>query len=203
MEQPGFWNVVENRRSVRQFSDRIVERRLLEKVIETGTLAPNAHNRQSWRFLILTQKEIMLQLAEEMGIDFRSALINNGASAEEAQERVEKRRQRLTSAPAVVILCVDTADLDQYSSQHRSEGEYLMAVQSAALAGGHMLLAGQALGLAGVWMCAPLFAPDRVQAVLDLPETWLAQGLLLIGYPEQEPRARQRKPMEEVCRWYE
>ena len=203
MEQSGFWNVVENRRSIRQFSDRPVEKPLLEKVVETGTLAPNAHNRQSWRFLILTQKEIMLQLAEEMGIDFRSALMNSGVSGEEVEERVEKRRVRLTSAPVVVVLCVDTADLDQYSSQHRSDGEYLMAVQSAALAGGHMLLAAQALGLAGVWMCAPLFAPQRVQAVLNLPETWLAQGLLLIGYPEQEPRARQRKPLEEICRWYE
>jgi len=202
VEQPGFWNVVENRRSVRQFSDRAVERHLLEKVIETGTLAPNAHNRQSWRFLILTQKEVMLKLAEEMGVDYHSALINSGMSTEEVQERVEKRRVRLTSAPAVVVLCVDTADLDQFSSQHRSDGEYLMAVQSAALAGGHMLLAGQALGLAGVWMCAPLFAPKRVQAVFDLPETWLAQGLLLIGYPEQEPKVRQRKRMEEVSRWY-
>ena len=202
MEQPGFWNVVENRRSVRQFSGRAVERHLLEKVIETGTLAPNAHNRQSWRFLIITHRQVMLKLADEMGVDYHSALINSGLSAEEVQERVEKRRLRLTSAPAVVVLCVDTADLDQYSSKHRSDGEYLMAVQSAALAGGHMLLAAQALSLAGVWMCAPLFAPQRVQAVLDLPETWLAQGLLLIGYPEQEPRVRQRKRMEEISRWY-
>jgi len=203
VEQPGFWSVVENRRSVRQFSERAIERHLLEKVIETGSLAPNAHNRQSWRFLILTKKDLMLKLADEMGVDFRSALINGGASPEEAQGRLEKRRERLTAAPAVVILCVDTAVLDQYSSQHRSDGEYLMAVQSAALAGGHMLLAAQALGFAGVWMCAPLFAPERVKAVLNLPETWLAQGMLLIGYPAQEPRVGQRKRMEEVSRWYE
>jgi len=188
---------------VRQFLPRKVERRLLEKVIETGTLAPNAHNRQSWRFLVLTQKEIMLRLAEEMGVDFRAALMDSGASPEEVLARVEKRREQLTSAPVVLILCVDTEDLDRYSSQHRSDGEYLMAVQSAALAGGHMLLAAQAMGLAGVWMCAPLFAPGRVQAVLQLPDTWLAQGLLLIGYPDQEPRPRTRKSMDAVSRWYE
>jgi nitroreductase len=98
-------------------------------------------------------------------------------------------------------LCVDTADLDHYTDDSRNDGEYLMAVQSTAMAGGHMLLASQALGLAGVWMCAPLFAPDRVRSALELPDTWLAQGLLLIGFPAEEPDIRQRKPLKDVTRW--
>jgi nitroreductase len=40
---------------------------------------------------------------------------------------------------------------------------YLMAVQSVALAGGHLLVAAHALGLGGVWMCAPLFASSIVK----------------------------------------
>ncbi|HAY85131.1 MAG TPA: nitroreductase [Chloroflexi bacterium] len=200
-DEIGFWKVVDNRRSVRRFKDKPVDRSLLERVIQTGTRAPNAHNRQSWRFVVLTGKQDMECLAEEMGIDYRKALLESGFSPADAQERVEKRRQRLTGAPAVVVLCVDTADLNLYKSKDRSEGEYLMAVQSAALAGGHMLLAAQALGLAGVWMCAPLFTPKRVRSAFELPETWHAQGLLLLGYAAEAPEFRLRKPLSEVTRW--
>lgn len=200
-DKPEFWQVVENRRSVRQYTSQMVEESLIEKVLETGTLAPNAHNRQSWRFAVLTEKEDMRRMAEAMGEDYRKALADSGMSAPEVEERARKRVERLSDAPVVVVLCVDTADLDGYSDAHRDSGEYLMAVQSAALAGGHMLLGAQALGLAGVWLCAPLFAPEKAQTALNLPESWRSQGMLLLGYPAEDSVKRMRKPLEAVVRW--
>jgi len=200
-EDIGFWRVINNRSSVRRFGTKIVDRNVLEKVIETGTRAPNAHNRQSWRFVILTEKSVMTRLADQMSLDYEKALLESGISPAVVQDQVNKRKERLTGAPAVVVLCVDTADLDVYQNENRNEGEYLMAVQSAALAGGYMLLAAHALGLAGVWMCAPLFAQQKVREVLDLPDTWIAQGLLLLGYPAAMPEIRQRKELSEVTKW--
>lgn len=200
-EDIGFWRVINNRSSVRRFGTKIVDRNVLEKVIETGTRAPNAHNRQSWRFVILTEKSVMTRLADQMSLDYEKALLESGITPAAVQDQVNKRKERLTGAPAVVVLCVDTADLDVYQNENRNEGEYLMAVQSAALAGGYMLLAAHALGLAGVWMCAPLFAQQKVREVLDLPDTWIAQGLLLLGYPAEMPEIRQRKELSEVTKW--
>ncbi|MEJ2758456.1 MAG: nitroreductase family protein [Anaerolineales bacterium] len=196
-----FWQVVERRRSVRQYADQKVEKTLVEKILQTGTRAPNAHNRQSWRFAVLTDKGDMVRMAEAMGQDYQRALLDSGMPPEEVTERAQKRVERLTGAPVVIVLCVDTNDLDGYTDENRDNGEYLMAVQSAALAGGHMLLAAQALGLAGAWLCGPLFAPDKVQRSLTLPESWQAQGMLLIGYADESPDFRERKPLEEVVRW--
>ncbi len=200
-EDIGFWKVINNRSSVRRFGTKIVDRNLLEKVIETGTRAPNAHNRQSWRFVILTEKSVMTRLADQMSLDYEKALLESGISPAAVLGQVNKRKERLTGAPVVVVLCVDTADLDVYQNENRNEGEYLMAVQSAALAGGYILLAAHALGLAGVWMCAPLFAQQKVREVLDLPDTWIAQGLLLLGYQAEMPEIRQRKELSEVTKW--
>ena len=200
-EEIGFWKVINNRSSVRQFETKSLDRSLLVKVIESGTRAPNAHNRQSWRFVILTEKSIMTKLADQMSLDYEKALLEDGISRAAVQEQVKKRKKRLTGAPAVVVLCVDTADLDTYHNDNRNEGEYLMAVQSAALAGGYMLLAAHALGLTGVWMCAPLFAQKIVRVVLGLPGTWMAQGLLLLGYPAEVPEIRPRKSLSEVTKW--
>jgi len=201
MTPKNFWQVIEDRRSVRQFTGQPVEKALIEIVLRTGTRAPNAHNRQSWRFAVLTDKADMARMAEAMGQDYQQALLESGMPPDEVAVRAQKRVERLTGAPVVVVICVDTNDLDGYTDLNRDSGEYLMAVQSAALAGGHMLLAAQALGLAGAWLCGPLFAPDKVRSSLNLPASWRAQGMLLIGYADESPEFRGRKPLDEIIRW--
>jgi nitroreductase len=133
--------------------------------------------------------------------DYEQALLDSGMDAETAAEFADRRGARLAGAPLAVIVCVARNDLKTYDDENRSRGEELMAVQSAALAGGHLLLAAQALGLGSVWMCAPLFVPEIVQTALSLPSDWVAQGMLLLGYPDESPDARQRKPLSEVVRW--
>ena len=36
---------------------------------------------------------------------------------------------------------------------------------------------------------------------IELPEDWVAQGMLMIGYGAEEPAFRVRKPMAEVVHW--
>ena len=100
--------------------------------------------------------------------------------------------------PKAIMICVDTDELDHYENTFRQEGEYIMAVQSAAMAGDHLMLAAHSLGMAGVWMCAPLFVQQKVRVTLDLPKTWLAQGLILLGYPAEERPKKPRKDLDQV-----
>ena len=87
------------------------------------------------------------------------------------------------------------ADMDCYPDEQRQKNEWLMAVQSTALAGQNLLLAAHALGLGACWMCAPLFSPDIVRQTLDLPTDWQPQALITAGYPA-ETRQKTRKPLE-------
>jgi len=196
-----FWEVLEGRRSVRQFEDRPVERALIERIIEAGTRAPNAHNKQSWRFVVVTEKEDLTRMVMAMQPKYKQALLNSGVDPDEVELLAEKRKLRLTSAPAVILPCVALNDLSVYDDEDRTHGDWMMAVQSAALAAGQILLAAHALGLSGVWICAPMFAPEVVQAAFDLPEDWVAQGMLMIGYAAESPDLLERKPLAEVVRW--
>lgn len=198
---PGFWGVVERRRSVRRFQDRRVPKETLVKLLAAAVRAPNAHNAQTWRFVMVTHLKDKARLAEAMGVRFRRDLEKEGTPAEEIAARLKRSYDRLVGAPLVVVLCVDTAGLPRFRVADRTDGEYLMAVQSAALAGGHLLLAAEAEGLGGAWLCAPLFAPEEVREALDLPGGWAAQGMVLLGYPREEPRERERKPLPEVVKW--
>jgi coenzyme F420-0:L-glutamate ligase/coenzyme F420-1:gamma-L-glutamate ligase len=64
-----------------------------------------------------------------------------------------------------------------------------------------LLLAAHALGLGGVWVCAPLFAQETVRMTLDLPQTWQPQGMVLMGFPAKIPPQRPRKELSEVSRF--
>jgi len=91
--------------------------------------------------------------------------------------------------------------MDYYPDERRQQAERVMAGQSVALAAQNVLLAAFAEGLGACWMCAPLFCPDAVRAVLSLPDDWEAQALLTMGYPAEE-RQSSREPVETRLVWY-
>jgi F420 biosynthesis protein FbiB-like protein len=188
-----------SRRSVRRFQSRPVPEKTLRKVLETASWAPSSHNRQPWRFAVVQSPAARSSLAEAMGGEFQSDLIKDGVSPEDADRQVDRSQSRIREAPAAVLVCLDPSQGDVYPDQARQEAEFLMGVQSTALAGGYLLLAAHAVGLAGVWMCAPLFAQNAIRASLDLPEPWQPQSLVLLGYPLSWPEPRPRKPLEEIA----
>jgi len=130
---------------------------------------------------------------------FREDLERDGVPRDEVDLRVQRSQDRIRTAPAAIILCMDGSEMDQYPDPLRAESERIMAVQSTANAGVLLLLAAHAEGLGGVWNCAPLFAPAAVRQVLGLPASWDPQALFLMGNPVETPRARQRKSLQEVA----
>ncbi len=193
-----FQAFLRSRRSVRRFLDQPVQPGILERVLETATWAPSAHNRQPWRFAVLETPAARERLAQAMGADFLRDLLSDGLAEEAAQRLVARSRERLCQAPAAVLLCMDMSGMDSYPDHSRQAAETMMGIQSVALAGGNFLLAAHAEGLAGVWVCAPLFAQETARKALSLPETWVPQALLYVGYPEAIPAARDRQPVAQV-----
>jgi coenzyme F420-0:L-glutamate ligase / coenzyme F420-1:gamma-L-glutamate ligase len=192
---------IRSRRSVRRFQPDVVPPDTINRILETAMWAPSAHNRQPWRFVVLQNDEGKVRLAGSMATDFQRDLMRDGLPTEEVERQVERSRQRILEAPVVIVLCLDPAELDIYPDPDRTQAEYIMAVQSVAMAGCVLMLAAHANGLGSVWMCAPLFAPASVVRALDLPSSWKPQGMVLAGYPARFPRPRPRRPLSEVARF--
>ena len=76
-----------DRRSIKQFKSKPIEKDKLERVLEAGRLAPSAKNRQEWRFIVL-QKE---QLREK---------VKEAAFGDE----------KVGQAPAIVALCTTNVE---------------------------------------------------------------------------------------------
>jgi F420 biosynthesis protein FbiB-like protein len=189
-------NVLRTRRSIRRFKPDPVPDSIIQDILTTATYAPSAHNRQPWRFCVLKDLSIKTHLADAMAADFQRDLVNDGVPQEKIHTQVKRSKERITSAPVDILLCLDMSEMDSYPDEKRNKAEYIMAVQSVAAAGLQLLLAAHAEGLGGVWACWPLFAQKTIQKTLKLPETWEPQGMFFLGYPEFVPEIRDRKSVE-------
>lgn len=195
-----FWRTLLQRRSLRRYTGQPIPRVMLERLLTAAIWAPNAHNRQPWRFAVITEAETQRRLAEVMAQRWEVDLLADGADPAFVQRRAAISRQRIASAGALVLGCLTMVEMDVYPSPDRQQLEWLMATQSLALALGNLLLAAHHEGLAACWMCAPLFAPDLVRSALDLPPDWAPQALITLGYAA-ETRTQTRRPLTDVVLW--
>lgn len=192
--------VLRQRRSIRRYLSKPVPEDTLMEIISSANWAPSAHNRQPWRFVIIDNPENRGNLADAMGAQLRSDLSADGIPTEKIDEDCARSKNRIVSAPALLLLCLSMADMDVYPDEQRAQAEYLMAVQSVAMAGQNLMLAAHEAGLASCWLCAPLFCTKIVQECLNLPSDWQAQGLITLGYATVE-RNKTRRPVSEMILW--
>lgn len=200
LAEADFWALMVGRRSIRRYTAQPVAPELLEKLLEAAIWAPSAHNRQPWRFCVVTGGATKAQLSERMADRWRQDLSADHADPSVVEQRIAISHARLTGAAALFIVAASMEEMDVYPDERRNQAEWTMAVQSVALACQNLLLAAHHYGLGACWMCAPLFAPDLVQDVLQLPATWRPQALITVGYPA-ETKHKERAPLASRVVW--
>ncbi len=195
---PSLNRLIHRRRSIRRYTDQPISQELLTSLLEAASWAPSAHNRQPWRFCVVTSAEGKTRLSEAMGEQWRADLGADNADPEFIERRVAISHTRMTSAAALAIANLTMTDMDTYPDPVRAQAEWAMTVQSVALACQNLLLAAEAHGVGACWMCAPLFVPELVRRVLELPSDWEPQALITLGYPA-ESKQKERVPLAEPC----
>jgi len=190
--------IIQGRRSVRVFHPTPVPRELIEAAISAAGWAPSPHGRQPWRFAVVERYERRLALADAMAATWKDQLNLDGQAAAIVQIRLAKSRERLLTAPVLIVPCLYLADLDVYPDPDRQAAETTMAIQSIGAAIQNLLLSIYASGLDGGWMCAPLFCPDVVRDTLELDQRLIPHALIPVGYAAKDPVRRERLPLDRL-----
>ncbi|MFI3278669.1 MAG: nitroreductase family protein [Rikenellaceae bacterium] len=73
-----FKEIISKRRSVRKFSDKVVPREVIDRIIESTLKAPSSRNSRSSNFLVVTQKETLAKIATMR--DYGSAFVKDAAA---------------------------------------------------------------------------------------------------------------------------
>ncbi|HCP76945.1 MAG: nitroreductase [Pusillimonas sp.] len=198
LPQARFTPALFNRRSVRRYLPEQPPLELINTLLEMAVCAPSAHNRQPWRFVVIRSHDKKAKLARAMGDKLERDRLADNDDPTDVKNDVARSFARITNAPTLILLCVTMAEMDSYRDANRNQHEFCMATQSVAMAGQNIMLGAQATGLSSCWMCAPMFCPTLVQTTLDLPEDWIPQGMLTVGYPANAGKPFVRKPLEDV-----
>jgi F420 biosynthesis protein FbiB-like protein len=196
-----FYSLITSRRSIRRYQPQPLEHEVIDRLLNAAAWAPSAHNRQPWRFAVITGANDKEALASQMGARLRADRTRDGDPVEAIESDVRRSYTRITTAPCVIVVCLTMEDMDVYPDERRAAAEHQMAVQGVALAIQNLLLAAAAEGLGACWMCAPLFCQDTVAAALGLPASWQAQGLITLGFAASKGKEPVRRPIDGLVVW--
>lgn len=188
-------NLIRSRRAIRRYTGEPVAREVVERVLETAVWSPSAHNRQPWRFAVLSQPASKETLAAAMGNRLRADRTADGDRPDVIERDVARSHARITGAPVAIVVCLSLSDMDSYPDPRRQQAERDMAMQSVAMAAQNLLLLAHAEGLGACWLCAPLFVPQLVVQTLHLPADWEPLGLITLGWPA-ESKEKTRQPLD-------
>ena len=180
-----FYQLVQNRKSIRQYKSDDVPQDVLLRIIEQAAFhAPSGKNRQNWRFFVVQgeKKTEYLKFSQKSWLGIKDVL----------QQRLkpslyaftERFFYTLGNAPVIIFAYSHNSADERY---HTSIGSVYMAVQN-------INLACQIEGLGCCTMGAPLEIKndvDQFLGVTDLPEYKNSELELLcavvLGYPDHEP----------------
>ena len=56
--------VIQKRRSIREYRKKSIPRKDLEKIVDAARFAPTARNLQPWEFVVVTNRDVLKQIAD-------------------------------------------------------------------------------------------------------------------------------------------
>ena len=189
------------RRTVRQFSKRMVDAEVIKDCVATACSAPSGANRQPWHFAVVSDPKVKRQIREAAEDEER--LFYGERAPEKWLEALapigtDDKKPFLESAPYLIVMFAQTYELD--SEGEKNKNYYVQ--ESVGIACG-MLIA--ALHHAGVASLTHTPSPMRFLAdILKRPENERPYMLLVAGYPESNAMVPniERKPLAEVTSFF-
>lgn len=108
------WEAIRTRRNVRQYTDQQIERGDLERILEAGRRAPSSQNWQPWNFVVVTERERLVDLAkcwERGGKHIAQSAATIALVAEEAQDDLHRLWVQYDFGQATANMMLAATDL--------------------------------------------------------------------------------------------
>lgn len=194
-------DAIKNRRSIRKFKPDQVPDECIKELLESARLAPSGCNAQPWRFKIIRQPEIKLQLAraayDQLFIAEAPVVIICCADIKGYLDGSVSGAQDLGKIKAVEdnIVKILTKRIEQARSYTLDRIGPQIAV-NVAIAIEHMALRALDFGLGTCWI--RLIKDEMINNLFGWDDNIFVVALLPIGYPAESPEPRRRLPLNSL-----
>lgn len=182
--------LLQSRYSVRTYKDTPIPEEILETILEAGRLSPSGGNGQPWRFGVITDRDMISDIA---GLAYGQAWIAH--------------------APLLIVLCTagvedERGGRDIQCMRYPEHADAIRGMDRALyqalnqeehqtkIAGAHMALAAWEHGIGSCWVSR--FRVRELARLLGLPANVLPSEILAFGYPEGEGRISPRKSLDDI-----
>ena len=195
------YQLMSQRRSVRQFSSEAVSRKLIELAIATASTAPSGAHRQPWRFVAVSDSEIKRRIRAAAEAEERQSY-EGGRMPPEWLEALaplgtDWHKPYLETVPWIVVVFEEI--YGRKADGGRRKNYYVK--ESVGIACGLFVVALHNMGLATLTHTpSPM---GFLSEILGRPENEKPYVLFPIGYPADDatvPDLR-RKSLDEVANW--
>ncbi len=191
-----FFQLMNRRRTVRDFSDREVPFELIQKAIATAGTAPSGANMQPWRFVVVRDTEMKKQIREAAEKEEYESYHNRMSDKWLRRLAVlgtDEHKPFLEIAPYLIVVFRIT----QIEENAETEPTYY-SQESVGIAVGLLLAAFHNMGLATLTHTP---SPMKfLQEILGRPKNEVPFVLIPVGYPAVDAKVPdiRRKPVSEI-----
>ncbi|MDY4889211.1 MAG: nitroreductase family protein [Sphaerochaetaceae bacterium] len=172
--------LIENRRSLRAFSEKPVEEEILDTLKEATLRAPTAGNQMFYSIIEVTDTGKKAKLAE-----------------------LCDHQDMIATAPIVWVFLADCCKWDNFyieggsvekgkergiASRRLGLGDMHLALQDAIIAAQNAVIAAESLGLGSCYIGDVIENHEQMKQLLDLKPHAMVAAMLILGYPKSEKR---------------
>ena len=191
---------IENRRSIRKYKPDKIERKLIEEIIYSASLAPSAKNRQPWKFIVYQGEE------KDKLVDVMRHGINSENTTHELMPEwafaipdAENTVRIMQEVPCLIAVL----NTNQYTPFASIENEKRIVEISDSLSIGaaieNMILTATGYGLGTLWIANTCFAYNELMDFIGTDSQ--LTGIVAVGFADEAPAKRPRKPLEEIVEY--
>lgn len=196
-----FYKWMDERRTVRDFSDKPIPKEVIDNIILTASTAPSGAHKQPWTFCVVSDPAIKSQIrkaAEEEEFESYNSRMPPEWLEDLKPLQTDWHKPFLEVAPYLIIVFKKTYDL---SPEGAKKTNYYVA-ESVGLACGFLLTAIHHAGLVALTHTpSPM---NFLKKLLKRPENERPFLLIPVGYSTEEtyvPHLK-RKPLEDIATYY-
>jgi nitroreductase len=168
--------LISSRQSDRKYSDRPVEKKKLERIIEAGRVAPSACNAQPWKIIVVTDQNLLKSVAK--------------AASSEALGM----NSFVGQAPLMIVMVREKPNFSSKIGGTIKKKDYSLI--DIGIASENICLQAKAEGLGSCMV--GWFDEPKLRNILSIPRSKRVELIITLGYSLSDQREKRRKPKEEV-----
>ncbi|HZD43186.1 MAG TPA: nitroreductase family protein [Methanomicrobiales archaeon] len=170
-------DTIKNRRSIRDYQDKDLPVEAIHEIIDAGIQAPSGVNLQPWRFVVITDREVIQRIS-----DYCKPILAKDLEAVEREESkafidalMSEDFSIFYNAPVLILVLGNQRDP--------------MHAIDCTLCAENMMLAAWSLGIGSCWIgsATVMQRSPEMLSLLQIPEGFDIVSPLIFGYPAFVP----------------